>query len=386
MPRVPITDIVLAALAAAVTAIEVSTITRLGATWYAVANLLIHIGLTGALLVRHVWRRGSFITSYVLLAALALVVLRAPSNLGVSPLVACAPLSLYVVARHESYRWAVTGLLVGVAGAFVSPFRRLPDGSGGTAWIPVMVLVLLGTFLWATGRRRAELAYEQRLIAELADRERTLTSTIAQAQAGERARIARELHDIVAHSLAVVQVQASTGLSIGSSARMRESLANVRDASKAALMEVRALVQLMREESPTFVAGDLAQIRALVQEARAAGVALDVQLPDDETLQRWQARWPAQTRLTVIRVLQESLTNILKHGGPDACAQLTLHSAASRVRIHVTNDHATPGASPGYGLAGLRERVTLAGGVFHAGPDSTGFTVDVDIPIPAEES
>src|SRR5665647_483405 len=110
MPRVPITDIVLAALAAAVTAIEVSTMTRLGATWYAVANLLIHIGLTGALLVRHVWRRGSFITSYVLLAALALVVLRAPSNLGVSPLVACAPLSLYVVARHESYRWAVTGL------------------------------------------------------------------------------------------------------------------------------------------------------------------------------------------------------------------------------------------------------------------------------------
>ena len=378
-------DAALASAAAVVTAIEASLLGRYGPTWYIVANLALHVGLTGALLVRHVWRRGSFLVTYLLLAALAAVVWWSPVNLGVSPLVLCAPLSLYVVARHEPYRWAVAGLLLGVAGSFVSPLRRLPDGTGGGAWIPLMVLVLVGVFLWATGRRRTDLAYRERLQMELAERERRAQFRIAEAQADERARIARELHDIVAHSLAVVQVQASTGLALGDREPMRDALVNVRAASQEALAELRSLVHLLREDPGTSVSGDLLHLKALVQSVRDAGVELEASLPDADTLQQWQAAWLAPTRVTVLRIVQEALTNVLKHGGRDAKARLDVAVDQGWVSVEVTNDHADPQPEPGFGLIGLRERVALADGTLQAAPQGEGFRLHARLPILWEE-
>lgn len=382
--RVRVADAGLASAAAVVTLIEASLLERYGVTWYVIANLLIHVGLSGALLVRHVWRRGSFVVTYLLLAALAAVVWWSPVNLGASPLILCAPLSLYVVARHEPYRWAIVGLLLGVAGSFVSPLRHLPGGRSG-AWIPVMVLVLVGVFLWATGRRRTELAYQERLEAELSDRERATQLQIARAQADERARIARELHDIVAHSLAVVQVQASTGLALGEPEPMREALGNVRQASRAALAELRSLVDLLRADPGTSVSGDLLHLLTLVQSTRNAGVTLDTSLPDEAALQQWQETWPAQTRLTVLRIVQEALTNVLKHGGDHIHGRLDVTAAEGWVRVEVTNDHAEPNLQPGFGLVGLRERVTLAGGSLEASRQGAGFRLQAKIPIRGEE-
>lgn len=117
-------DAALASGAAVVIVIEASLLGRYGPTWYVVANLALHVGLTGALLVRHVWRRSSFIATYLLLAALAAVVWWSPVNLGVSPLVLCAPLSPARSAGHRRHAGAparrIRGLGWGVVSAGVS--------------------------------------------------------------------------------------------------------------------------------------------------------------------------------------------------------------------------------------------------------------------------
>ena len=220
---------------------------------------------------------------------------------------------------------------------------------------------------------------------ELAERERRAQFRIAEAQADERARIARELHDIVAHSLAVVQVQASTGLALGDREPMRDALVNVRAASQEALAELRSLVHLLREDPGTSVSGDLLHLKALVQSVRDAGVELEASLPDADTLQQWQAAWLAPTRVTVLRIVQEALTNVLKHGGRDAKARLDVAVDQGWVSVEVTNDHADPQPEPGFGLIGLRERVALADGTLQAAPQGEGFRLHARLPILWEE-
>lgn len=377
MSRVPVGDVVLAVVAVATTAIEAGLVDRLGVTWYSVANVGIHVGLTATLLVRHVWRRWSFVATYLLLGTLAAVAWWSPANLGVSPLIACAPLSLYVVARHEPPAWGLVGLMLGVAGAFVSPLRRMPGAAGGGAWIPVMVLVLVGTFVWASGRRRTELAYGE----QLAEEARRADARVVQARSDERALLARELHDIVGHSLAVVQVQASTALSIGGTQRHVDALTNIRDSSEAALSDIRAFLEAEREDPTTVVGGELSRLATLVRSARDAGVRLTADLPDQTSLDVWQAAWPSPVRLTVIRAVQELLTNVIRHGGPNPTAALRVAVAGEEVVVEVSNDHAAPAGRPGYGLVGLRERLELVGGTLTAGPDGDGFRGVARLPV-----
>lgn len=206
MRRVPVADVVLGLCGLAVVGTEASLISDYGLSWFVLVNAFGQLGLSAALVVRRVWRRASFVASYGLLALLAVVVWAAPVNLGVTPMVVCAPLSLYVVARHERTAWGVVGLLLGIAGAFVNPARWWPNPSG---WlIPVAVIAMVGTYLWATGRRRTELVYRDRLAMERERHTQVTAARVAQAQADERTRLARELHDIVAHNLTVVQVPA----------------------------------------------------------------------------------------------------------------------------------------------------------------------------------
>lgn len=377
--RPPLADLLLALCGLGLTGIIVAVVVDDGPSWYGVADILIHLGLCVALAVRHVWRRASFVATYALLAALALVVWAAPINLGVSPLILCAPLALYVVSRHEPAPWGAAGLLLGIAGAFVSPVTRMPGGSGGL--VPLMILGMVGTYLWASGRRRAEVAYAEQIARERVEHERELSRRVAQAQSDERARIARELHDIVAHSLAVVTVQANTALALGTPEHMRESLVGVRDASKGALGELRSLVTVLRTGEPDReVSGDLLRLPALAREAQAAGVRLDVDLPDGPTLRAWQETWPASVRLAVVRVVQEALSNVIKHGGDAPQARLHVDANDGACLAVVTNDAVRQGDSTGHGLLGLRERVGLAGGEFTAGPCGDGFEVRVRIP------
>lgn len=376
--RIPVPDLVLSALLLVVAAIEATFLTDFGplpAYWL---NLLIHLGLVAATAVRRVLVVPSFLATYALLAALALLVRWAPVNLGVSPALFCAPLALLAITRHgPTVRWGWAALLLGVAGSFASPAQQF--GSGGYALVAVHILVLVGCYLWSSQQRTMADRYAADL-AEQQHRQRADTQRVIEA---ERLDLAREVHDMIAHNLAVVQVQAATALAIGSPDRMRESLSAIREVSRTALDETRALVGVLRDPTRSTPHGDLAELAQLADRARAAGVRLTAELPDDVTLDRWQ-RWPAALRLAVLRVVRESLTNVIRHGGPEPVARLVLSADRGNVRIEVVNDRRDDRGEHGHGLTGLAERVKLVDGTLTAGPHEAGFRVLAEIPVMAE--
>lgn len=386
---VPIADLVLTALALVVAGIEWTFVTDYGPSPVYLANGLIHTALVMALPLRRIRVVTSFVATYVLLALLAALVMWSPVNLGISPLLVCAPLSLYAVTRHaRSSHWGVIGLFLGVAGSFVSPSLRL-----GTNYslVAVHVLVLLATYLWAARARATAAEHRDQLLRLAEENRRRTTEQVEGAVAEERARIARELHDIVAHSLTVVQVQASTGLAIGTPEQYRESLTAVRSASGQALAEVRSLVGMLRHDSDQQPAGDLTRIPALIEDARHGGIRLAAETPEQATLVRWQQEWPATVRLTVVRAVQEGLTNVVKHGGPQTAATLRLTAVPdldhpTRCDVQITNEIAADvrPASPaggGHGLIGLRERATMVGGRLESGRRGERFLLHLSVPI-----
>ncbi|GAB94824.1 signal transduction histidine kinase [Kineosphaera limosa] len=401
--RPPPGDLLLGAVGLAVTVLIAIAAFDHGLTWYTVAEVLIHVGLCATLLTRRLYRRASFVATYALLAALAVVVAAAPINLGVSPIILAAPLALYVVARHEPAAWGVVALLLGIAGTFFSPVNRMAGGPG--LLVPVMILGMVGTYLWASGRRRTELAYADRLDRERAEHERELARGIARAQLDERVRIAREVHDVVAHRLAVVSVQSNTALAIGTPEQMRTALTGVKEASRSALSELRALLGVLRDGQPgRDVGGDLARLDDLVAATRDAGIDLVADLPDPATLAAWQNSWPAGIRLALVRVVQESLSNVVKHAGSQATARLRITLDEGECVVSVVNDlnsslhsslNSSVGNGPpgvgggvatgaGLGLVGLAERMALVGGRFSAGPISEGFAVQAWLPMTTE--
>lgn len=376
-------DLALAAAAVAVAAIEGWALVPIyGPTWFVLAYVATCLGLSVTVALRRVFRRSMFCVSYALLAVMGVVVWAAPVNLGVSPLIVCAPLSLAVVARWEPPAWGASALLLGLLGVLIAPTHRMPAPSHGLA--AVMVLVMAGTYVWCTGRRRVALDYDRRLAEQ---REVMVVEAAAaqdRARAEERSRIARELHDVVAHSLTVVNVQAATALALDDPARGRAALATIRNVSRQALAETRAVVHMLRTTETMDVSGDLRTIGEVIDQVRAAGVQVECDLPDAAMLDRWQLQWPVATRLAVVRLVQESMTNVLRHGGKQA--RIALDADTSHITLRVTNNlrpDATP-HPPGFGLAGMRERADLLGGSFTAGPAGKVFEVEATIPLEKE--
>lgn len=367
---VPVGDAVLGLATLLVAAVEWTFVINFGPSASYLLNGLIHTGLAVAITLRRLRPRASFIAVYTLLAALAALIRLTPVNLGVSPVALLAPFTLYTVARRLPTPWGIVALALGIVGSFGSPLTRF--GGSTSIWVMLHTLVLVLVYLWGTDRRRGEL----RMAAE-----------VIRAQSDERLRIARELHDIVGHSLAVVQVQASTALAVGGEQLQRDALTAIRDASADALNETRALVGVLRSPAgeshePT---GDLTTIEKLVVAARAAGARVDTDLPAVDDLARFQQTWPAATRLTVVRVLQEGLTNVLKHGGRAPTARVWLLHDEHTIRVGVENDHAPPATgTPGNGLIGVRERVQLVGGTLDARRTDTGFLLAAELPVPKE--
>jgi signal transduction histidine kinase len=197
----------------------------------------------------------------------------------------------------------------------------------------------------------------------------------------ERLRIARELHDIVAHHISVINVQAGVARHLLDTdpQQARTALGLVRDASKTVLSEMSAVVGLLRtqdEEMPTEPAPGLAGIGSLVGSVRYAGLDLDVAITGDPY------ELPPINDLTAYRVVQESLTNAVKYGG--GTADLVIDYAEESVRIDLRNAVGATGAvapEGGHGLIGMRERVEAVRGRLAAGPGPDGvFTVHAQIP------
>jgi signal transduction histidine kinase len=235
-------------------------------------------------------------------------------------------------------------------------------------WNPVPEMVALGPYaggLAVASRRRASAELEQR--ARELEEEREIFAT--QSVRYERARIARELHDIVAHSVSLMVVQANAGerLATLDTDAAAEAFSSISEAAQQAEAEIDRLVELLNDTSPAPLATGLRIVEELVSRAQASGVAISCQLRGDiDDLTEGGAD-------AAYRMVQEGITNAIKHA-PGAPIEVTVHGDNDGVEVRVVNGPAGSGFSGlehtggGHGLAGMRERVLQCGGTFVACP------------------
>jgi signal transduction histidine kinase len=260
---------------------------------------------------------------------------------------------------------AYAGLRAGAAGVVV--LLALMIAASAAAGFPAVLAVLAPWWAGRQVRRRRALVHE---LAERTDELKAEERAFARLSVQhERARIARELHDIVAHHLAVIVVQAGAGRmsSPASADRARERFANIRQAGDHALAEIARLTDVLH---PDDALERPRSLDALIDQAKASGLRLEVTpLPRDLAL-------PAVVEETAYRVVQEALTNAIKHA-PGSAVAVRLRVAATVFEIDVRNGgDAAPSSlaasGSGLGLTGMRERIEALGGTLHAGPVADG--------------
>ncbi len=293
---------------------------------------------------------------------------------------------LYTLAAYCPRRVSVPGLLVSVAGAWAVVVVRVGSSLGGLNLILLALVVSSGTALvaWVLGDsmryRRAYLRALEDRAARL-ERERGTQAQIA--AAAERARIARELHDVIAHNVSVMVVQADgAGYALRSEPeRAGQALAAIAQTGRQALTEMRRLLGVLRsgdEQSGLAPVPGLEQIRELLDQARDAGMSVSLTL--------YGAPHPLSegAELAAYRVVQESLTNTRKHGGLAAAATVTMSYEPDGLQLRMTDDGLGAAAASdgsGHGLTGMRERIEMYGGTVQAGPlPGGGYQVTARLP------
>jgi signal transduction histidine kinase len=206
---------------------------------------------------------------------------------------------------------------------------------------------------------------------------RTAAQAANQAVSDERLRIARELHDIVAHSMSLIAVKAAIANHVAEARpqETREALRVIEATSRAALQQLRQAVGTLRDEEEYAPAPGLADLPALAEQAAAGGVEVKLDV-------HGEAEVPEAVGLSAYRIVQEALTNVVKHAAPASCRVQVIVDPAT-VQIEVTDDGrraAAPGGG-GHGLVGIRERAAVYGGAFAAGPcPDGGFRLSVELP------
>jgi signal transduction histidine kinase len=282
-------------------------------------------------------------------------------------------IALYAVAKTVSVRQSLllaAGTLIALltSTAAGNPFRPT---AGGFYLIPA--LVAAPVFGGIAVRNR--LAYVASIEARAEDE---ATRRIDE----ERLRIARELHDVVAHTMATINVTATAATHVLAEqpAAAGEALQTIRMASKDGLRELRAILNVLRQADdadPTQPAPSLAQLDVLITGATRAG------LPTTLTETGAARPLPPEVDLAAYRIVQESLTNTIRHAGP-ATATVSLSYGSNELRIEVADTGRGAAAGPGgggHGLTGMRERAAAVGGTVHAGPgEAGGFRVSARLP------
>jgi len=319
------------------------------------------------------WRRrhpGAAVAAVtvVVLVSIALGVWVIPLQLGV------ALYTLMAVRTEWRERAIGVGAIVVVAIAVLAA-GGLEFGAAAARVVFLIAAALLGDSI---GSRRAYI----REIEEKADRlEREQEIEARRAAAEEQARIARELHDVVAHALSVIVVQAGAA----DDAFAREpaaALASIRaidDAARTALTDLRRVLGILHHDEPEYEPqAGLERIDTLVENVRATGLAVSVEVEGR------QRPLPPSVAMSAYRIVQEALTNSLKHAHAEHVRIRIGYGATLAVEVRDDGRGATNGTAAGRGLIGMRERVTLLGGTLAAGPQADGgYRVRADIPIDA---
>jgi signal transduction histidine kinase len=325
---------------------------------------------------------------------LALIAARRFPGPVVAVVAAASALDLFIVKPADAPFYI--SLAFAIIGAVARGARVWAWISVGSAWILSITAAIVFGSLWSpirisvttlailivfgigeSGRTRRE-RYSQ--IARIRTQRRQ-----SEIQA-ERVRIARELHDVLAHSLSQINVQAGVGLHLMDSQpdKARDALASIKETSKSALDEVRSVLGVLRaegpgeEDAPLVPEPDLSRIDWLAASVSSQGVEV--------TVAGMPRGVPQSTQLAMFRIVQESLTNIVRHAKATR-ASITFDEEAGYYLVSVSDNGEAPpptGESEGRGLLGMRERAELLGGTLEAGPrPEGGFSVTARIPIRA---
>jgi len=285
---------------------------------------------------------------------------------GVTFVVGCA--ALFLVGSLRDRRQAVAGLAV-AEGVLAVVVHNAPTGGVGNFVVGTIIFTIVWGIAFGVGRKSVE-ADEAKERAVRAEREREERARAAVAE--ERARIARELHDVVGHSVSVMTVQASgvRRLLRPDQNREREALLIVERTGREALAEMRRMVGVLRrpEEGPALAPQpSLDHLDRLVDQAREAG------LPVELRVEGVAIQLPAGVDLTAYRLVQEGLTNALKHAQATR-AEVLVNYGDSQLEVTVRDDGRGVGNGDGggHGLVGMRERVSVYGGELDAGPQPGG--------------
>jgi len=323
-------------------------------------------------------RRAPLLMWLVIWAGIALLSLFADNSLRGLAYTFVLFTAAYSLGAHATLRRAAAGLAFTAPIAVVIAHRgglALAFSSGDGSKAVALSFLQLAAF-WLAG----VFVHARRQAVSLAARNAALQHQAEQAAAAERARIARELHDIIAHHLSVVVLHAAGARASGGADPA--TLEEIEHSGRQALTETRRLFGVLRDpdqetgRDPQPGIGDLP---ALAESLRAAGLEVSLSIDGDHTT------LPPAVNVSAYRIVREALTNVLKHAGP-ARAEVTVGCADSAVTIEVTDDGpgnpAPPELTGGQGLAGMRERVALFGGDLRAGPrPGGGFTVCARLPI-----
>ncbi|WP_322937631.1 sensor histidine kinase [Nocardioides bizhenqiangii] len=295
------------------------------------------------------------------------------------------PVAVYSVARYGSTAASLAAAAVGLVGAGIASYdwlRPYPDSSE-TAYVAYALSIgaIVVTASAVGALRRTRQAYVDALVERGERLEREATQQAALAAIEERHRIAREMHDVVAHGLTTIVVQADGARAAAAQdpGVAAPALATIAEAGREAIAEMRRMLGLLRSGvGETEPQPRLTDLPALIEEARRAGTTVASELPDPLP--------PVSdgVALTAYRVVQEALTNVRKHAGPGATATVRLRVDGGLV-VDVSDDGrgaAAPYDGRGLGLTGMRERVTTHGGHLEAGPrPGGGFAVHARISL-----
>src|SRR5262249_5938711 len=344
--------------------------------FYAVASAVAIVPL--------VWRRRAPVLVWAISGCATFVAMASHGSPG--PLAVGALIALYTVATISPRRVSLVSgaiTLVGVTFGVLAAGRTEALG-----WEPFILPAVLVTSCWLIGDNlRVRRAYVAELEAKAAHAEADRAAERAHAISQERTRIARELHDVAVHHVSLIAVQAGAARVLAEEAGARnderESLAAIEETARQALAELRQLLGVLRHDTEPKAlapAPGLRQLDELLDEVRRSG------LPVTLTVDGTPATLPPAIDLSAYRIVQEALTNVVKHEGAVPTRVVVRHRA-SDIEIEVTNDGTTRNHTPtaegqGHGIVGMRERVALFGGQLdaHHRPDG-GFPIVARIPL-----
>jgi len=313
------------------------------------------------------WRRSRPVASYAVFVAGALVVSATFHYIGLLSVLML--LSLYSLTTHGRRRDALIGLAAGIASFVGLGLADVPDLRTKDVLLAIALLVAA----WAVGdavRARREQHQDQ------------LKSAVTE----ERLRIARELHDVVAHSMSLIAVQAGVGAHVirTDPAAAEHSLDVIADTSRKALEQTRSMLGMLREETEDGTrppAQGLGDLPALVQDVRAAGLEVELVTSGNPEIVD-----PAVS-LTAYRIVQESLTNVIKHSAATT-AKVVVTATSTELDLEITDPGPKRGdlrgGTSGHGLVGLDERARLVGGAVEYGARGAGFRVHATLSTTGE--